>query len=157
MSRSSRQAGRKRALRSCFCLLPLCSLRPLWFLPFLFLLDAQPAPAATSMPASAPRPKAHVMILDFASEGELGKAVAQNVRMRLARHAEYFVLDRISTQDLSPAVGAEADANEVLRLLNRAGCDVAFWGTVRRNGGGVAADVRCASASGAASALAWRK
>jgi hypothetical protein len=98
------------------------------------------------------------MILDFASDdGESGKAVAQNVRMRLARNKDYFVLDRISTQDLCGPLGADADPNAVLGLLARAGCDVAFWGTVRKNGGSVSADVRSANANAPEAAGAWRK
>jgi hypothetical protein len=79
--------------------------------------------------------------------------------MRLGREheTEYFVLDRLATQGLSPAVGAEADANQVLELLTRAGCDVAFWGTVRKSGGSVSADVRCASLADPCGAGDWRK
>jgi hypothetical protein len=135
----------------------------LWFILFLALATAAPnasaaQPATAPVAASAPRPLAHVLIVDFACEdGELGKTVAQNVRMRLARHEEYFVLDRISTQDLTSPLGAEADANQAITLLTRAGCDVAFWGTVRKNGGTVTADVRCANANDPTAAGAWRK
>ncbi len=109
--------------------------------------------------ASSPRVLAHVLVLDFASaDPNLGAVIAQNVRMRLARHGEYFVLDRLASQGLSPPVEANADPSAVRALLLRAGCDVAFCGTVARSGAAVSADVRAVHEGDAeAGAAEWRR
>jgi len=107
-----------------------------------FALVAAGGETAPTQPAKR---KASVVIFDFVSEDpNLGKAVAQNVRMRLARHEEYFVLDRLSSQEISKPLGADAEANRVVEMMQGwAGCNVGLCGTVRKDGKGITADVRC--------------
>ena len=131
--------------------------------PWLFAqapaVSAASQATATQSATQPLRYKAHVIVLDFAGDDpQLGKAVAQNIRMRLARHEEYFVLDRVSTQDLLLPVGIGADANRVAELMTgQAGCDIALYGTVRKSGEGLSADVRCVNLQDPRVPGGWRR
>ncbi len=124
----------------------------LGLLPMLGLLLALTAlPLAAARAAGAPDPEreytAYVVVFDFAcDEGEYGKQLADSLRLRLRRHKDLFVLDRLASQDLSPPLPADTDVEgKRLKhlLLNRAGCNVAFLGTVRKSGDTITADIRC--------------
>ncbi len=84
----------------------------------------------------------YIAVLDFAG-GERGERLADSLRLRLRRHDEFTVIDRLTTQRMSVPTGADADRDEVLRLmLRRLGVNVVFYGTVRPRGDGLVVQAR---------------
>lgn len=94
----------------------------------------------------APRPqKVYVAVFDFASSPpRLGQQLADSVRQMLARHEEFEVIDALTTRQAASSLPADAETAKVLVLMNETlGANVALLGTVRAQGDGVRAEVRC--------------
>lgn len=113
---------------------------------------AAPATATkqAGTPAAAPaasKPKAvraYVVIFDFASDqGDSGKQIADSVRLRLARHEDLEVIDGITTAEASGPMGADTPGEKIAALMDRLAVNYAVWGSVRKDGQRVQADVRC--------------
>ena len=85
-------------------------------------------------------------VFDFATvgAGDYGKQIADSVRLRMARHVQYEVLDGLTVAEASGPLAADADHDKVVELMTkRLGAHVAFYGTVARSGAAFNADVRC--------------
>ena len=104
----------------------------------------------------AARAKVFVVVLDFAG-GAVGKSISDRVRLRLRRHKEYDVVDRLSTQEASGPVAADAKAEKVRALLKRLACDVAVYGTASKIGTTVQAQACVIDSRKTATRAAWSK
>ncbi len=117
-------------------------------------------PQKTDKPEKA-RYKAAVIVFDFeCSEGELGFLLAESVRERLQNNhkGEFIVIDRISTKDMSPPVGIGSDPNAVAAFMrNKAGCNVAIFGTLKKAGDAFTAEVRCIDEANPKAEGGWKK
>ena len=82
---------------------------------------------------SQARPKVYAVVFDLTG-GAVGKSVADRVRIRLRRHKEYDVLDRLTTQEASGPVAAETAGPKARALLKRLACEVGIYGTVEKKG-----------------------
>ena len=124
------------------------------------LAAAAPAEAAED----ANTPKAYVVIFDFAGPGNDGAALADSCRLRLRRRAEHtppphdFVLDRLSTQELTGPLEPDVDREKLKALmLGRAGCNVGMVGRLERDGKTYTAQVACLDLTDANTPRGWRK
>lgn len=104
------------------------------------LCAAAEAPVATR-PAGAP-PKACVVVFDFAG-GDLGVKLADSIRLRLRRHRDYEVVDRLTTREFSGAIAAGAERSAVVKLMKNLACDVAVYGSVQRTGRAIRVWAQC--------------
>jgi TolB-like protein len=111
-------------------------------LPLLLSACLAAAPARAAAPKAQ---KLYVAVFDFASTPDkLGRQLADSVRVMLARHQGYDVLDKLTTRDAAASLPADADRKKVLALMtDQLAVHLAVHGTVRRRGGTVEADVRC--------------
>ncbi|NLW85577.1 MAG: hypothetical protein GXY38_01755 [Planctomycetes bacterium] len=92
-----------------------------WMLAIILSLAAAESPAC----------KEAIIVLDFAcQDAQAGSALADSIRLRLARHEEWFVLDKQATMDLCGPLEANAPVDQVARLAGRAGCNSAIVGTL---------------------------
>lgn len=123
-------------------------------------MTALPAPAAGAEDGKT-KPVAWVVIFDFATDGgsrDLGKALAESLRLRLRRHEEYSVIDSITTRDHSRPVPASADPDKVRELMTeRIGANLGVYGTVSPRGSGATAEVRCIDLTDPNKPVEWRK
>lgn len=94
-------------------------------------MAAQAADAEVKAPAQGE--KAFAVVFDLTG-GAVGKSVADRVRIRLRKHAEFDVVDRLTTQEASGPMAAGADGKKVRALLKRLACDVAIYGTAEKTG-----------------------
>ena len=122
----------------------------------LTLTAAASAVAAPEAPAVK-----FVVVFDFACrEGAAyGRQLADSVRIRLRRHKEYKVIDRLSTVEGTPAGGVSLktpDAEVVKLLKEHLGAHLAVFGNVQKIGNSVRAEVRCLDVSGKKPA-AWTR
>lgn len=103
--------------------------------------------------------EAFVTVFDFVSADPVhGGKLADSVRLRLRRHKEYFVLDRLSSQDLSAPLPLTAPAEKAIRIATTgAGCDVAFYGSVTKLGDNVSAEIRCVDSRNPKKLQIWTK
>jgi len=106
-----------------------------------------------------PRPKkAYVICFDFASaEAGYGEAMADTIRLKLARHEEYFVLDRITSQEGAPPQGADADPKTVEKFMDQLGLNVGLYGTVAKRGDTVTVEVRCIDRTNPDKPVTWKE
>ena len=102
---------------------------------------ALPAPAAVEGHTSAAR-KTYVVVFDFAGD-RYGKKLADSIRLRLRGHAQYEVLDRLTTQEFSGPVPIGAPRGKLLTLMEKLACGVALYGTVGRTGDDVRVEAAC--------------
>jgi len=100
-----------------------------------------PAPAADKQHAPAAR-KTYVVVFDFAGD-RYGRKLADSIRLRLRGHAQYEVLDRLTTQEFSGPVPISAPRGKLLTLMKTLACDVALYGTVRQSGHDVRVEAGC--------------
>lgn len=106
----------------------------------LLSLCFSPAPAQ-SRPAKA----AHVAILDFAcADAEYGQKLANAIRMRLARHDELEVIDKLTTAETAEALPADTPRDKVADLMaKRLGVNLAVYGSVTKVGPAVRLEAVC--------------
>jgi len=101
---------------------------------------APPAGAGEPAPAKA---KVYAVVFDFTCpHGAYGRQLSDSVRLRLRRHEEYDVLDRLSTQEASGPLGADA-RKTVIKLMDSLAANLAVYGSVSRQGAQVRAEVSC--------------
>jgi len=124
----------------------------------LMLLSAGSAPAAQAQSAPAAGGKVYAVIFDFACAGsDHGRALADSVRLRLRRHEEYDVLDRLTTQEASRPLGVEAQ-KDAIGLMGSLASNLAVFGTVQVSGAEVRAEIRCIDKTAAdGTAREWTK
>jgi TolB-like protein len=124
-----------------------------------WLPEVLPAAEATSKPARR-SVKVYVAVFDFLCKDnpEIGRQVADSVRLRLGRHDELEVIDRLSTQEISGPQGADADKAKIIDMMgNRLGVNVAIYGTAAKNGADVRAEVRCIDLTNPDKPTEWTK
>jgi TolB-like protein len=105
---------------------------------------AQPPAAAGKADKGAKPAKAekiaYLIIFDFAcpADEEYGKKLANAIRMRLARHEDLDVMDRLSTGEASPPLPAATDQAAVIKMMNdKLAVTYAAYGTVTKDASGV--------------------
>lgn len=104
-------------------------------------------------------PVRYVVVFDFAcaERAAYGAQLADSVRVRLRRHGEYKVIDRLTTAEFAPEGGvslATPDKKIIGLLKERIGAHLAVFGSVQKLGRNVRAEIRCVDASGSRPA-AW--
>ena len=117
--------------------------RMLWIAPLLATVLASTAAGAEK--PQAPAKKVYLAVFDFASSpAKLGQKLADTVRVRLRRHEEYDVIDRLTTREAAETLGISADAKKVAELMNKQlAVHVAIYGTAKPLGAGLSATIRC--------------
>ena len=91
-----------------------------------------------------PAPKAYVVVFDFAGAdgGKFGKRLADSVRLRLRRHRQYEVIDRLTTQGAAGPLGIQTDRAKVIELMSsKVGANLGVYGTAEVRGELVRAEV----------------
>ena len=80
----------------------------------------------------------YAVVFDFAChQGDYGKQISDSIRLRLRGHKEYFVVDRLTTQEIAGPTGAEADQNKVVKIIpEQQAVTTGLYGTVTKTGDG---------------------
>lgn len=93
------------------------------------LVQGQKGPAAGDK-------KTCVVVFDFAcAQGDYGKQISDSIRLRLRRHKEYFVVDRLTTQETAGPTGVDVDRKKIIKIMNeQLAVTVALYGTVTKTG-----------------------
>ena len=117
--------------------------------------------AGAAARADEPERVRHVVVFDFACAAGAphGRQLADSIRVRLRRHAEYKVIDRLTTAELAGEGGvslATPDAKVAGLLKDPFAAQMAVFGTVRKVGPAVTAEVRCIDISGK-QPISWTK
>jgi len=117
------------------------------------------AAGAEAAEAAKPKPRAYVLVFDFSCTDEAyGKKLANAIRMRLARHKDLKVIDRLTTAELSPPLPLAAEAAKVAkRMAEQYGVNVALYGTVSKAGRQVRLEARCIDLRGGGRPKVWTK
>ena len=107
-------------------------------------------------PAKKPN-KTHVVILDMAcKDGEHGKQLSDSIRLRLARHKNFSVIDHLTTQDFAKPTPADADRQRVISLMqNKLLVTIGIYGTVTVNGAKVTAKLVAVNITDPKKPLYW--
>ncbi len=116
--------------------------------------------AGASLPAEGP-PARHVVVFDLAcrERPEVGRQLADSIRIRLRRHKEYNVVDRLTTAEMTPAGGLSLktpDATVASLLKEQLAAQVGIFGNVQKLGRTVRAEVRYLDLTGA-KPVAWTR
>ena len=119
----------------------------------LAALLAAPGLARSEEPGAKPTgPKArvYVVVFDFETTGQAGarssygQQLADSVRIRLRRHKQLEIIDRLTTQEFSGPIGLRTAATKVKTLMSdKLGVNVGFYGTVQKAGDVVRAEIAC--------------
>ncbi|MGB2819886.1 MAG: hypothetical protein WBF17_02820 [Phycisphaerae bacterium] len=113
----------------------ICSLAAAWL--------ASAAPAGQK---DAGRPKkVYVVVFDFASTpADAGQRLADTIRIRLRRHEEFEVIDRLTTREAAGNMPISAEPKKVTAVMNdQLAVHVALYGSVETLGAGLSAKIRC--------------
>ncbi len=118
---------------------------------------AQPTDAnqASSKPA-----RTHACVFDFhcPANAEYGKKLANAIRMRLTRHDDFDVIDRLTTAELAPALPAGTSSAKVIEIMTkRLAVEVAVYGTAAKTGAGVRLELRGVDLRPGAKQKTWQK
>ncbi|MBT3198697.1 MAG: hypothetical protein HN350_02175 [Phycisphaerales bacterium] len=109
---------------------------------------------------SAGKPdKTYVVILDLAcKDSEHGKQLSDSIRLRLARHKNFSVIDRLTTQDFAKPTPADANVKSVISLMqNKLLVTVGVYGTVTVSGAKVTANIVGVNITDPKKPLYWRE
>lgn len=123
----------------------------------LAMLAGASAPGSDEAETPAETPKAYVAILNFVTADAAdpggrtplesrpeGIRLADAIRLRLRRHEEYEVIDRLTTESASGPIGADTEPGDVIELMReRIGANYAVYGTVAAAGAGLRAEFCC--------------
>ena len=121
----------------------------------IILVLAGAAAGEDAAPAKAPA-KTFVAVFDFA--GHLGPDVADRIRLRLRRHAEYTVIDRFTIKDFADEMPATTKVKNIVELMDEEmGAHVAVYGTVTQRGATVTAVVGCIDRTNPEKQVQWTK
>ena len=112
--------------------------------------------APTPAPATVPAGKVFVVVFDFAG-GPDGLRLADKIRLRLRKHRQYDVLDRLTTQEFSGPLAVDVRPDKVRRLTKALACQIALHGTVGAGGDAARVDARCLDLRRPDSPQAWVK
>jgi len=101
--------------------------------------------------------KTHVVIFDTACrDGDYGEKLSDSIRLRLARHKEFSVVDRFTTRDVAESIGSDADRSKVISLMkDKLLVTAAVYGTVSVRGKQVDANVACINFTDPAKRADW--
>ena len=127
--------------------------------PLVLGAAARPACGQRSRTEDKPPAKlAHIVAFDFlANEPKAGASVADRLRLRMRRHREYAVVDRITTQEFSGPLGIDTGRQKVVSLMKQLAANVAFYGTVTATGQDLNAVIRCVDLRRSATGGGWTK
>ena len=132
------------------------------------------ADTSATAPATRPAgksPKAFVVVFNFHTAGTsgsgtsaaplsqrpLGVQLADSARLRLARHTDCEVVDRLTTEEFADALPASTGVEEVIKLLTGSlGANVGLYGTVEQKGASVRAEVRCVDLTSPGKPKCWK-
>lgn len=121
----------------------------------------QREPQPTGAKPDAPKPaRTHACVFDFhcPANAEYGKKLANAIRMRLARHDDFDVIDRLTTAEFAPALPAGADSAKVIEIMTkRLAVEVAVYGTAAKTGAGVRLELRGVDLRPGAKRKTWKK
>ena len=107
------------------------------------LLTAAATGGLRDEPGEPPK-KAYVICFDLHSkDAKYGAAMADTIRLKLRRHKEFYVLDRITSQETGGTMPADGDRKRMVTVMNGLGLNMALYGTVTRRGAAVTVDLRC--------------
>jgi len=104
--------------------------------------------------------KTHACVFDFhcPADAEYGKKLANAIRMRLARHEEFDVIDRLTTAEFAPPIPAGADSAKVIEIMTKKlAVKVAVYGTVAKTAAGVRLELRGVDLRSGAKRKTWKK
>lgn len=115
-----------------------------------WLLFLPIAVVVSAWAAEAPKPKKiYVAVVDFAGPESLGKQLADSVRLKLRRYAEYEVIDPLSTAQATAPLDAGEDHAKVTSLMkDKLGVNLILYGTCTADGAGASAHVSCIDLTG---------
>jgi len=112
-------------------------------MPAVLILAAAAPGGLRDEPGDPPR-KAYVICFDLHSKDPKdGAAMADTIRLKLRRHKEFFVLDRITSQETGGTMPADGDRKRIVTVMNGLGLNVALYGTVTRRGRTVTVNLAC--------------
>ena len=103
---------------------------------------------------------AYLIIFDFAcsADEEYGKKLANAIRMRLARHEELDVMDRLSSGEASPPLAATADQAAIIKMMNdQLAVTYGAYGTVTKDASGVRLQLCTIDVSDPKKPKTWKK
>nr|MBC8372993.1 hypothetical protein [Planctomycetota bacterium] len=102
--------------------------------------------AAQAAPKSAAKGgEIHVVVFDFAcAGGEYGKKLGDSIRLRLARHKIFSVVDSLTTRDHLKSAAADADRKTIISLMkDKLLVTIGIYGTVSVSGSKITAEITC--------------
>ncbi|MGB2822598.1 MAG: hypothetical protein WBF17_16560, partial [Phycisphaerae bacterium] len=102
----------------------------------------------------------YAIVFDFLCPGdeEYGRKLANAIRMRLARHKDLEVIDRLTTGELSAPLPAGTETARVVKMMtDRLAVNIAVYGTVTKNGGDVRLELRGVDLRTAGKPKVWQK
>ena len=116
--------------------------------------------AAKAPQKSAGKPREiHVVVFDFACrDGDYGKKLSDSIRLRLARHKIFSVVDSLTTRDHLKSAAANADRKAIISLMkDKLLVTIGIYGTVSVSGAKVTAEIACINFTNPAGSADWTK
>ncbi|MDP6044641.1 MAG: hypothetical protein QGG25_03455 [Phycisphaerae bacterium] len=115
------------------------------------------AGAGLAGPPAVKAEKTYVVVFDMAcKDGDYGKKLSDSIRLRLARHKEFSVVDSLTTRDHAKPTGAQADRSKLISLMkDKLLVTVGIYGTVSVRGKQITADIACINFTNPAKSSDW--
>jgi len=121
------------------------------------LVIASLAGTGIAGPPAAKPDKTFVVVFDMAcADGDYGKKLSDSIRLRLARHKEFSIVDSLTTRDHAKATGVQADRSKLISLMkDKLLVTVGIYGTVSVRGKQITADIACINFTDPAKSADW--
>ena len=101
----------------------------------------------------------HVVVFDFAcKDGDYGRKLSDSIRLRLARHKIFSVVDSLTTRDHAKSTPADADRKNIISLMkDKLLVTIGIYGTVSVSGATITAEIACINFTNPGSPADWAK
>ncbi len=126
---------------------------------FPAILGAMVLAGVAASASAAKSPKIYLAVIDFeCGQGKYGALLADSVRLRIRRHKEFEVIDKLTTAETTSPLAAATDKKKITELMTtKLGVNMCVYGSVTKQGQSITAEISLLDLRNPKKPVSWKK